>query len=63
MTERDFIYWLRGFLELTNSNTVTPEQVIIIREHLDKLFTPTVSSETENNLRSLSHATSQTRFC
>lgn len=34
MNERDFVYWLQGFFELTESKELTPDQVRIIREHL-----------------------------
>lgn len=34
MNERDFVYWLQGFFELTESKELTPDQVKVIREHL-----------------------------
>ena len=34
MTERDFIYWLNGFFELSNPSTLDEKQVQIIKEHL-----------------------------
>lgn len=34
MTERDFIYWLQGFLELSNASSMTPEQIKMIKDHL-----------------------------
>ena len=34
MTERDFVYWLQGFFELTDSNELKVAQVEMIKEHL-----------------------------
>src|ERR1044072_1878030 len=38
MTTRDFCYWLQGFFELTNTNTLTEEQVIEIKKYLYNCF-------------------------
>lgn len=38
MTPRDFCYWLQGHFEL-NGNNLTPQQIVVIREHLDLVFT------------------------
>ena len=38
MTSRDFAYWLQGFFELTDSDTVTLEQVKMIKNHLNMVF-------------------------
>jgi hypothetical protein len=44
MTPEQFVYWLHGYFELTepidNSGqfSLTPEQVTIIKQHLDKVF-------------------------
>lgn len=42
MQARDFIYWLRGFLEIYNPKTINAEQTKVIKEHLDKCFTEVV---------------------
>jgi len=34
MTERDFVYWLQGFMEISGAKELTPEQVQIINDHL-----------------------------
>jgi hypothetical protein len=34
MTERDFCYWLQGFIELNGIEALSKEQVKIIQEHL-----------------------------
>lgn len=41
MTSRDFCFWLQGYFELTiGDNTVelTPEQVLLIKKHLQLAF-------------------------
>lgn len=42
MTPIDFCYWLQGYFELTNSNELTPEQVVMIRKHLNLVFLHTI---------------------
>lgn len=39
MSPENFTYWLRGYFELTNSNCLMPEQIKIINDHLDLVFT------------------------
>ena len=34
MTERDFVYWLQGYMELSGSGELTKEQVQIIKDHI-----------------------------
>jgi len=38
MNERDFCYWLKGYLELTYDSHLTKEQLSVIKEHLDLVF-------------------------
>jgi hypothetical protein len=38
MSERDFAYWLHGFVELTQGQTPNPAQWKAICEHLDLVF-------------------------
>lgn len=38
MNPNEFVYWLQGYFELTNSNTLTEEQVTIIKDHLRIVF-------------------------
>ena len=35
MNERDFYYWLRGYFELTETDSLTSSQVAVIKEHMD----------------------------
>lgn len=39
MNERDFIYWLQGFLELTNETTLDEKQINQIKEHIKLVLT------------------------
>lgn len=38
MQSRDFVYWLQGFFEIANSDNVTPDQVKVIKSHLNLVF-------------------------
>jgi hypothetical protein len=38
MTSRDFCYWLQGFMEVSDAKEVTPEQLAVIRNHLNMVF-------------------------
>lgn len=48
MTPENFTYWLKGFFEMTDAETLSKEQTKMIKEHLDlvhrketlPLFTP-----------------------
>lgn len=39
MCADEFAYWLKGYFELSDSNTLTEQQVKIIKEHLTLVFT------------------------
>lgn len=38
MNSRDFVYWLQGFFEISESNTLTSTQVDVIKNHLNMVF-------------------------
>ena len=38
MSPEQFTYWLQGFFELTSPQTIFPDQVKIIQDHLDLVF-------------------------
>lgn len=38
MQERDFCYWLKGFMEIQNPTTLDKDQIQIIQDHLDLVF-------------------------
>lgn len=38
MTPQEFCYWLQGFFELSESNTLTERQVQVIKNHLGLVF-------------------------
>ena len=41
MNERDFCYWLQGFIELNGIETLSETQVQIIQEHLNLVLNKT----------------------
>lgn len=38
MNTIDFCYWLQGYFEISNSDELSPEQVKIIKNHLNLTF-------------------------
>jgi hypothetical protein len=38
MTSRDFAFWLQGFFEVSNAESVTKEQTEVIKNHLNLVF-------------------------
>ena len=48
MKPESFIYWLHGYFEISESNTLSEKQVQVIKDHLDLCFnkvTPDRSKE------------------
>lgn len=39
MSSEQFVYWLQGYFEISDSNSLTEEQVKMIKKHLDLVFT------------------------
>lgn len=51
MEFRDFAYWLQGFFEIQDADELTPEQVEMIKSHLNLCFkheatSPSIARET-----------------
>jgi hypothetical protein len=44
MQERDFVFWLNGFFELSGATTLDEQQVQVIKEHLALVMTKTTPS-------------------
>ena len=38
MQSRDFAFWLQGFFEVSNAETITKEQTQVIKKHLNLVF-------------------------
>jgi hypothetical protein len=38
MTSRDFAYWLQGFFEIAKPETISAEQLTMIKNHLAMVF-------------------------
>lgn len=60
MTPENFCYWLRGYIELAGSTTLTEEQVEVVSKHLDLVMNnvtedgdsvPNLIEELEKNRR------------
>jgi len=43
MSPQDFCYWLQGVLEVTKPEQLDKEQLAMVREHLDLVFTKVTS--------------------
>ncbi len=39
MTEKEFCYWLQGFIEIENPKGITASKLEIIKDHLKLVFT------------------------
>lgn len=39
MNERDFCYWLQGYLEISGNKELSVDQVTIVQDHLKLVFT------------------------
>lgn len=48
MTSRDFAFWLQGFFEVGNAETITKEQTQIIKNHLNLVFKHEIDPSTGN---------------
>lgn len=44
MNERDFVYWIQGFLELTGATSLDEAQVAQIKEHIKLVLTKKTST-------------------
>jgi hypothetical protein len=38
MTSRDFVYWLQGFFEISETDNLTEKQVKMVKAHLNLVF-------------------------
>lgn len=57
MTERDFFYWLQGYLELSDGQTLNEKQIKIIKDHI-KLVAIKVTPN--NTLTTIGHGITYT---
>ena len=39
MTPEQFVYWLQGYLEIVKPETITAEELAVIKEHMAKVLT------------------------
>lgn len=47
MTPQDFCYWLKGYVELSETTSLTDNQVLVIKDHLDLVFKKVTPDRTE----------------
>ena len=53
MDEKSFAYWLQGFFEMTDAKVLSPNQVLMIKEHLKLVFkkeTPVINPQWPNGV-------------
>lgn len=53
MTEQNYAYWLQGFFEIAKLETITAEQVIIIKNHINlvkKCWEPRIAQPNKQEL-------------
>lgn len=46
MSERDFVYWLQGYFELSNTKQLDEAQINMIKQHLDLVLNKVTNSIT-----------------
>jgi hypothetical protein len=49
MLPRDFCYWLQGFFEISDADTMTAEQVEIVKNHLNLVFVHAIDQQYGEN--------------
>lgn len=63
MTSRDFVYWLQGFFEIENPESITPEQTKMIKNHLNLVFDKkTESIDVQDNKKGSSGQSNELGF-
>lgn len=60
MTSRDFAFWLQGFFEVSNAETINKHQTEAIKKHLNLVFKheidPSMGDEKHQELLNKIHA-------
>lgn len=51
MTEKDFVYWLQGFFEISQEEKLSKKQVQIIRDHLELVLKKETPNRTLEDLK------------
>jgi len=49
MNSTEFTYWLQGFFEMTNAETLTEIQVAMIKDHLGLVFDKVTTTKLSDN--------------
>lgn len=64
MKSQEFCYWLQGYFELSNSTQLMPEQVNLIKKHLNMVFAHDIDKQYDNQetLNNIHNGNSATQF-
>lgn len=58
MNSETFVYWLQGFVEIANTDTISEKQWQIIKDHLKLVFDKKTPDRTQEELNYISRVTS-----
>lgn len=58
MNSETFTYWLQGFVEIANTDTISEKQWQIIKDHLKLVFDKKTPDRTQEELNYISRVTS-----
>lgn len=58
MSPETFTYWLQGFVEIANTDTISEKQWQIIKDHLKLVFDKKTPDRTQEELNYISRVTS-----
>ena len=53
MNERDFVYWLQGFFEISREKSLDESQTKIIKEHLALVFMKITKEKLDDDLKKM----------
>lgn len=56
MNSETFCYWLQGFVELTETDTISEKQWLVIKDHLKLVFDKKTPDRTKEELEYISKA-------
>jgi hypothetical protein len=66
LDSKSFVFWLQGYFELSNSDTLTPHQVKLIKQHLNLVFKhdidPSMGNEEHQQVLNEIHSGGKDKF-
>lgn len=60
MNSETFVYWLQGFVEIANTDTISEKQWQIIKDHLKLVFDKKTPDRSDNILKQITPTTPNT---